>query len=1169
MGTELLVERLQEEAALSSTYERGLALARNGSVADADEDTGALGATLSLSAVVRGSRGDAYRVRVLLDLNDAEILDYGCTCPAAQGYPGMCKHEIAAVLDYLSRRGEGPASGGPALATGGRSPGAPAWAAPLPGPRDGAAGPARDRARGLPTSPQILSLMQDVTTRRIRDAEEARLRRELAEGADEGPVELEVTILPAQDGLYLEGTTWCVKLRVRRGAVAYVVKNIASLVDAYQRGETVGYGKRLSFAHVPSAFTESSRAVLEVLSRVVASQRALYRSRWRYREAGRGAEIKELPLADGDVVAVLDALQGRTVLFQANDGPYGTRGAIRHLEVTTDDPQIRTALETASDGGFDLRVLGRWYPFSSERGLYVLDESRAVRCSGDLAARGGALLAQILSSERPMHVSSADMPAFCRDVLPTLRDVSELSAPEGLDELTPPEAAFSFRVGCEDGLVSCDATVAYGTWEHALYGPSAIAGPAPDEPTRDLVAEYHVMDVVEELFPGGDPGAGDLPCFDEADDELLFDLLTRGLARLGELGEVLLSERLRSVRVHASPQLSVRATARSGLLDVRLDASGLSTRDIEAYLAAYRRRQRFVRLSSGDIMRMGESASAAVDLAEGLGVGDAELAEGVSGLPASRALFVDALAKRSAGLDLRRNDGVRAIVRDFDTFADADFEVPERLAGVLRPYQRDGFRWLQTLERFGFGGILADDMGLGKTLQVIAHLLALKEGAPRREGPAGRDGSGVRGSDGGPGGDGTGSGTTLVVCPASLVYNWMSELDRFAPDLDTVAVLGTKAARRATIASAPGHDVLVTSYDLMRRDVEEYERLRFARVVLDEAQYIKNPLTQVARAAKRLPSDVRLALTGTPIENRTSELWSIFDFLMPGLLGGRDAFAKEYEGPVEAGERRATERLRLLVSPFILRRLKTDVLSDLPEKTESVVVARMSGEQEKLYGATQDRLARQIAREEPDEFRRTKLQVLSELTRLRQICCDPALCFEDYGGGSAKLETCLELVSGALDGGHRVLLFSQFTSMLEIISRRLRALGVDHLTLTGSTSREERRRLVARFQSHEAPVFLVSLRAGGVGLNLTAADVVIHYDPWWNLAAQNQATDRAHRIGQERDVTVYKLICADTIEERIVAMQESKRELAEGLLSGEGVRSASLTRDDILALLRT
>ena len=481
-------------------------------------------------------------------------------------------------------------------------------------------------------------------------------------------------------------------------------------------------------------------------------------------------------------------------------------------------------------------------------------------------------------------------------------------------------------------------------------------------------------------------------------------------------------------------------------------------------------------------------------------------------------------------------------MRDFESYGDADIDVPAGLEATLRGYQEDGFRWLGTLERLGFGGILADDMGLGKTLQVIAHVLAQKE--------TGR------------------GGCTLVVCPASLVYNWMSEIARFSPGFGARAVVGARPARLAALAAAGDADVIVTSYDLLRRDVEEYARMRFLRVVLDEAQYIKNPKAQVTRAVKCLDADVRLALTGTPIENRLADLWSIFDFLMPGYLGTRDQFAKRYEGPVEAGEHDGRRLLRCAIGPFVLRRLKSEVLADLPEKTESVVYSQMSPRQRKLYLATQDRLALQVQHmDKGGPQGPERLKVLAELTRLRQICCDPRLCLDGYEGGSAKLETCLELVSQARDAGHRVLVFSQFASMLDLIGQRLSAAHVTWFQLTGRTSKEARERLVRRFQAGEADVFLVSLKAGGVGLNLTAADVVIHYDPWWNVAAQDQATDRAYRIGQRRDVSVMRLVVEGTVEEKIVRMQEAKRDLAASVLDGEEVRSLLLTRDDLLALL--
>ena len=832
---------------------------------------------------------------------------------------------------------------------------------------------------------------------------------------------------------------------------------------------------------------------------------------------------------------MLDVLQGQGVEVELSDGFFNVCGD--NLQVSVGTPRPACTVTADAAGGLDVRLSPEVRVLLSGDACYVVDAARAQRTDEEFA-RKAAPVVSVLATAGSSHVSSRDVGEFCRSVLPVLRAWCDLAAPASLDQMAPPAPFFRFRIGEKDGSFFCDAAVSYGDWSCAPGAPEAQG-----QPQRDLAAEYHVCDVLADYFPLGGAALGEPDYrFGEDDEELLFRLLTDGLSELDGLGEVLLSERLRGIRVRPAPSLSVRATVKSDLLNVELGASGLTKEELVEYLDGFSRQQRYVRLTSGDLVRIGDNLKVAQELADGLGVSVEELAAGRAGLASARSLLIDALLERADGVRLERDAGFHRIVRDFESYGDADIDVPAGLEATLRGYQEDGFRWLGTLERLGFGGILADDMGLGKTLQVIAHVLAQKE--------TGR------------------GGCTLVVCPASLVYNWMSEISRFAPGLAAVAVLGTKAARRVLIGGHEGADILVTSYDLLRRDVEEYAPLHLSRVVLDEAQYIKNPRAQVTRAVKCLDADVRLALTGTPIENRLAELWSIFDFLMPGYLGTREEFAKRYEGPVEAGEHDGRRLLRCAIGPFVLRRLKSEVLADLPEKTESVVYSQMSPRQRKLYLATQDRLALQVQHMDKGGPRGPeRLKVLAELTRLRQICCDPRLCLDGYEGGSAKLETCLELVSQARDAGHRVLVFSQFASMLDLIGQRLSAAHVTWFQLTGRTSKEARERLVRRFQAGEADVFLVSLKAGGVGLNLTAADVVIHYDPWWNVAAQDQATDRAYRIGQRRDVSVMRLVVEGTVEEKIVRMQEAKRDLAASVLDGEEVRSLLLTRDDLLALL--
>lgn len=381
-------------------------------------------------------------------------------------------------------------------------------------------------------------------------------------------------------------------------------------------------------------------------------------------------------------------------------------------------------------------------------------------------------------------------------------------------------------------------------------------------------------------------------------------------------------------------------------------------------------------------------------------------------------------------------------------------------------------------------------------------------------------------------------------------------------------VAGTQEERCRMIADYHSYDVLVTSYDLLKRDIAAYGDAEFGYEVIDEAQYIKNHTTEAAKAVKLVNSRIRYASTGTPIENRLSELWSIFDYLMPGFLYRYETFRKEFETQIVKHEdAQAAERLRRMVSPFILRRLKEDVLKDLPEKMEEVRYSSFAAEQRKLYDAQVVHMRNMIAGQEPEEFAKNKLVILRELTRLRQICCDPSLCFENYRGGSAKLNACLDLVASAMEAGHKILLFSQFTTMLEHIERALRERGIGCYVITGATPKEKRVQMVKLFNKNEIPVFLISLKAGGTGLNLTGADVVIHYDPWWNLAVQNRATDRAHRIGQTKKVAVYKLIIKNSIEEKIQKLQENKQNLADQIISGEVNQLSGLTREELLGLL--
>jgi len=434
-------------------------------------------------------------------------------------------------------------------------------------------------------------------------------------------------------------------------------------------------------------------------------------------------------------------------------------------------------------------------------------------------------------------------------------------------------------------------------------------------------------------------------------------------------------------------------------------------------------------------------------------------------------------------------------------------------------------------------------MGLGKTVQMLAFL----QGQYRE----------------------SVSEPALVICPASLVYNWIEECSRFTPDIPAVVLAGNLSQRKKEIrkiGTERGGWLYITSYDLLKRDIAFYEGMTFSTIVLDEAQFIKNRKTAVSKAVRVLKGSHRFALTGTPVENRLSELWSIFDFLMPGFLYKESEFSERFEVPImKKKDGSVSGKLAAMTAPFILRRKKADALKELPDKLEENRISAMEGEQRRLYDAQVVHMKQML--ENFSGSGEEKVRVLAEITRLRQICCDPSLVFEDYKGTSAKREACMELIQSAIDGGHRMLVFSQFTSMMELFAQDLKKEKIPFYTITGSTPKQERLRLVNAFNSGDTPVFLISLRAGGTGLNLTGADVVIHYDPWWNLAVQNQATDRAHRIGQTRQVTVIRLIASHSIEEKIQALQEAKRELADSIIGSEGGSIMNMSAAELLELL--
>ncbi len=642
---------------------------------------------------------------------------------------------------------------------------------------------------------------------------------------------------------------------------------------------------------------------------------------------------------------------------------------------------------------------------------------------------------------------------------------------------------------------------------------------------------------------------------------------TEGIATLPDSWDIFVPEDLVDVQVR-DETLNANARVSSGVdwLSLRLnfESEGVAVTQDELARCLTEGR-RYVRLSDGTFARLDPQKVREVlqRQAEILATGGGNGGR----LPLSQAGRIeDLLAQVGRSAVSGDARGLFKKLRDIDEIKGT--RKPRNLKAQLRPYQEQGFHWLWFLHEIGSGGVLADDMGLGKTVQTLALLLAVKSddtsAASLRRGPHSDD---SKTSDGG---GKRKPFKALIVAPTSVVTNWLREMDKFAPSLRHALWHG--AERKERQDEMEDADVVVTSYALLRRDEELLKEIDWRYVILDEAQQIKNPLSATARSAKRLPSDRRLALSGTPIENRLSEIWSIFDFVSPGLLGPLEKFEERYSRPIDGGDKVAAERLRATIHPFILRRTKAEVARDLPEKIETDQFCELTGEQSSLYAAVLKEVRAQVMGEvERHGLARSHIQILAGLTRLRQAACDPRLLGlpREFGDDdSGKLVALRELVQTSVEGRHKVLIFSQFVSMLQIIKRALEEDRVPYEYLDGST--KDRAERVENFQRDDGPpLFLISLKAGGSGLNLTAADTVIHFDPWWNPAVEDQATDRAHRIGQTRVVTTYRLIAKGTIEEKILELAEKKRELVGAVLAEDVGGAKKLTKGDLEDLFKS
>lgn len=960
-------------------------------------------------------------------------------------------------------------------------------------------------------------------------------------------LEIKPEIYSADSFLMDDGPT-SEKLKLRIGKVrsgkGYVIKDVRLMCDAIEAGKEYQLTGKRVIDFGSESLSESDQELLRYVKSEMNENNYLA-------DYGK-SDYKELLMSP----ARYDGVLGKVKEIKIDDMEYG----VDDMEF---DPQF-TCVRNEKRKGFDLHYsvpeVSDYDIIEGSAALYFvsLRERMVHRCRMTDEQKKMCLMLR----NRDADVDEDDMenPAlFVSDSLrPQLISFMDSIEEQGLTvdgrevvdnaEVDESQPHMTYYFDADEDSFTCKVTSTYGKGREnriRLNKYDVVRG--TNRKGRNGAAERSALD----------PLVGDFTTYDDTKDEFIAErnkdtaerIFDQIIPRLEKYGEVKGTKKFQNSRIYRRPKFSVGLSSDNGLLNFEVTSSDFTPEELSEILRTYKPKKKFYTLKTGKMLDLGDGDPTLDELLKTMsmaGVTPEEFVNGRTGLPLYRALYLEATLQRRERLNVSSDEQVRRFIEHFENFNETDLPLPTGLNATLRSYQEEGYRWMASLAGGGFGGILADEMGLGKTLQTIAFLLAAKDG----------DISQVK------------SGPALIVMPAALLYNWENEISRFAQDLRILVVNGTKAQRRSLISTVPEYDVVLTTYDLLKRDVEEYAGMHFTYEIIDEAQNIKNGSTLAAKAVKVIDAETRFALTGTPIENRLSELWSIFDYVMPGYLFGYQDFREQFERPVVIdGDVNARKTLVKMITPFVLRRQKSQVLKELPEKIERPYYAEMSKKQAGLYEAMANKLRTRLSNASDDEFRHSKIEILAELTKIRQLCCDPGLLYDDFKGESAKTETCMELVESAIDGGHRVIIFSQFTSMLEILEKRLKKKDFEYYKITGDTPKKERFDMVGDFNGSDVPVFLVSLKAGGTGLNLTGADVVIHYDPWWNAAAQNQATDRAHRIGQKRNVLVYKLIVKDTIEEKILKVQEKKARLADDILSGEGMQSGQITRDDLMDLL--
>lgn len=917
----------------------------------------------------------------------------------------------------------------------------------------------------------------------------------------------------------------------------YKVQSLKKFLVDYVTKENIVLGKDFKFVAGESEFDKSSAALLDYLLEIYEIQDAIDNS-----TNTKLFNKSQLQLTKNMLVKLLKTIGKSTFTLELYQKKY------EDVKFLQGNPNIKYDLDIFEDTiMFDYKDREPVKPISEDGELFYFDGF--IYLPNPKFIRNFVPFYNTLGKEkRALVFKGENKQRFLEEVLPILHDTMDITIPESLKSRYL-DLDLKARVYFDKykNSIKAELKFCYGDYEFNCF-----EDPKTDSYiiVRKKEEEYKIMQLFDDLDFEAHSSFYLLK-----NDSSIFEFLTGRIDELAKVCELYYSDGFKNMGIRSTGNFTVGIKVNSDidLLELDINYDDISKEELKNLFRSFQLKKKYYRLKDGSFINLDDAGIEKInDILDSLNVIPKNMEEDGIKLSKSSAFYLkDAL--EDVDFIVKTDEEYHKLIDSILSPEVNEYEVSKNINAELRPYQMVGYRWLRTLAKSNLGGILADDMGLGKTLQSISYMASiLEEHQEMKNSNESKD-----------------AVHFLVVCPTSLVYNWLDEIENFAPNLRATVISGNPQERQEMIERIKEFDVLITSYPLIRRDIVHYQKISFHTVFIDEAQFIKNAASQNAQSVKLIQSKHRFALTGTPIENSLSELWSIFDFIMPNYLMSHSKFVNRFEKQILKDDKEAMENLNRRIRPFVLRRMKKDVLAELPEKIEEKILTEMTDEQWKVYMTYLESVRNDLYSDiVTGSLEQNRMRILAALTRLRQICCHPSTFIDNYTGGSGKLELLLEVVSDAIANEHRILIFSQFTSMLKIIEEELKKKQIEYFYLEGSTNIADRNEYVKRFNQGEGQVFLISLKAGGTGLNLTGADTVIHYDPWWNPAVEEQATDRVYRIGQKNNVHVIKLLTRNSIEEKIYKLQKRKKQLSDSIITSKEVFINHLTKEELEELFR-